>query len=77
MIERMFDTVSPAALLGEIEDCQREKSIVISRRMAATAALLWHRTWEAGGTSSDDPGYALITGFTRAVIRAPAHGASG
>jgi len=61
----MFDPVSPNALLGEIEDCQREESIVISRRMAAIAALLWHRTWEAEGTSSDDPGYALITGFTR------------
>jgi len=61
----MFDIVSPNALLGEIEDCQREESIVISRRMAAIAALLWHRTWEAEGTSSDDPGYALITGFTR------------
>jgi len=61
----MFDTASPDTLLGEIEDCQREESIVISRRMAAIAALLSHRTWEAEGTSSNDPGYALITGFTR------------
>jgi hypothetical protein len=61
----MFDPSSPNALLGEIEDCQREEAVVISRRMAAIAALLWHRTWEAEGTSSDDPGYALITGFTR------------
>jgi hypothetical protein len=33
--------------------------------MAAIATLLWHRTGEAEDASSDDPGYALITGFTR------------
>jgi hypothetical protein len=60
MIECMFDSVSPAALLGEIEDCQREKSIVISRRMAATAALLWHRT-HCCGTAPGKPGAHHLT----------------
>jgi hypothetical protein len=61
----MFEATSPDALLGEIEDCQREESILVSRRMAAIAALLWHRTGEAEDAPSADPGYALITGFTR------------
>jgi hypothetical protein len=61
----MFETAWPDILVGEIEDCLRGESILISRRMTAIAALLWHRTGEAEGTSSDDPGYALITGFTR------------
>lgn len=61
----MFETAWPDILVGEIEDCLRGESILISRRMTAIAALLWHRTSEAEGTSSDDPGYALITGFTR------------
>ncbi|WP_242453561.1 HNH endonuclease signature motif containing protein [Mycolicibacterium sp. P9-64] len=61
----MFETAWPDILVGEIEDCLREESILVSRRMRAIAALLWHRTAEAEGTSPDDPGYALITGFTR------------
>jgi hypothetical protein len=58
----MFDTAWPDILVGEIDDCQREESIVIFRRMAAIAALLWHRTSEAEDAPSADPGYALITG---------------
>jgi hypothetical protein len=65
MIERMFETASPDILVGEIEECQRGEAILISRRMTAIATLLWHRTGEAEDASSDDPGYALITGFTR------------
>jgi hypothetical protein len=60
----MFETAWPDILVGEIEDCQREESILISRRMTAIATLVWHRTGEAEDASSDDPG-ALITGFTR------------
>jgi len=64
MIERMFDC-TPGALLGAIEDCQRQESTLIARRLSAIAALLWHRTGEAEDAPSDDPGYALITGFAR------------
>jgi hypothetical protein len=61
----MFEGASPDVLVGEIEDCWRGESQLIARRMAATADLLWHRTGEAEDASSDDPGYALITGFAR------------
>ncbi|HEV7419832.1 MAG TPA: DUF222 domain-containing protein [Mycobacterium sp.] len=61
----MFEELSPDSLLGEIEDCQREESRLIFRRLAAIAALLWHRTGEADDAPNDDPGYALITGFAR------------
>jgi len=61
----MFEGTSPDALVGEIEDCWRGESKLIARRMAAVADLLWHRTGEAEHADSDDPGYALITGFAR------------
>jgi hypothetical protein len=61
----MFESASPDILVGEIEDCQRKESMLIARRMSAIAALLWHRTGEAEDAPAADPGYALITGFTR------------
>jgi hypothetical protein len=61
----MFERRSPDALLSEVEQCQREESMVIARRMSAVAGLLWHRTAEAEGFDADDPSYALITGFAR------------
>jgi Domain of unknown function (DUF222) len=64
-IEHMFESSSPSELVGEIEECNHAESVVIARRMAAIAALLWHRTGEAEDAPSADPGYALITGFAR------------
>lgn len=61
----MFEEHSASALVGVIEDSCREESTVIGRRMAAVAGLLWHRTGEAEDAPSDDPGYAIITGFAR------------
>ena len=61
----MFDDGSPDALLSEVERCHREESIAIARRMSAVAGLLWHRTAEAEGVDTEDPSYALITGFAR------------
>ena len=52
-------------MIGEIEECRRAESSLIARRLAAIAALLWHRTGEAEDAAGDDPGYALITGFAR------------
>jgi len=54
-----------SAVVGELEECQRQESTLIARRMSAIAALLWHRTGEAEHAPCDDPGYALITGFAR------------
>lgn len=65
IIERMFDCDSPEASLREIENCLREESKLIARRMSAVAKLLWHRTGEAEDAPTADPGYALITGFAR------------
>jgi hypothetical protein len=69
----MFESSSPSELVGEIEECNHAESVVIARRMAAIAALLWHRTGEAEDAPSADPGYALITGFARtsAEVSAP------
>jgi hypothetical protein len=61
----MFQERSPDALVGEIEECHRSESMLIARRLSAVAALLWHRTAEAEGAPSADPGHALITGFAR------------
>ena len=61
----MFDELSAGDLLTEVEQCRREESAIIHRRMAAIASLLWRRTGEAEGIDGD-PGYALITGFARA-----------
>ncbi|BBY51453.1 hypothetical protein MARA_49210 [Mycolicibacterium arabiense] len=61
----MFDTLAPDDLLTEVEQCRREESAAIARRMTAVARLLWHRTAEAEGVDDDDPSYALITGFAR------------
>jgi len=60
----MFEAESPDALLSAIEAGQREESVVMARRMAAIAALLWHRVQDA---EKDDPdlGYMLVTGFAR------------
>ncbi len=63
-IERVFEESSPDDLLSVVEQCRREESATIGRRMAAIAGLLWHRTAEAEGID-DDPGYAMITGFAR------------
>ena len=43
-----------------------QESMLVARRMAAVAGLLWHRTAEAEGVDTEDPSYALITGFARA-----------
>jgi hypothetical protein len=61
----MFDSASPRSMIGELEECQRQESTLIARRMSAIAALLWHRTGEAEDGPGEDPGYALITGFAR------------
>jgi hypothetical protein len=62
----MFEGASADLLVGVIEDGQRAESTLMARRMAAIAALLWLRTSEAeDAPGGDDPGYALITGFTR------------
>ena len=61
----MFEELTPHDLLTEVEQCRREESAIVSRRMAAIATLLWQRTLEAEGVD-DDPGYAMITGFARA-----------
>lgn len=61
----MFESTDPGALPGEIEESQRDESMLIARRMAAIAALLYHRIGQADGVPSRGPGYALITGFTR------------
>lgn len=68
----MFEVSTPSDLVGVIEDCQREESKLIARRLAAIAALLWHRTADAEDPDSDDPGYALITGFTKTAAEVAA-----
>ncbi|MBJ7386541.1 MAG: DUF222 domain-containing protein [Mycolicibacterium sp.] len=60
----MFEEPPAGDLLTEVEQCRREESALIARRMAAIAGLLWLRTAEAEGIDGD-PGYALITGFAR------------
>ena len=63
----MFDGRSPETLVGVIEDCQRQESMTIARRLSAIAGLLWHRTAEAEDSpTNDDPGYAVVTGYARA-----------
>lgn len=59
----MFEQ-SPDALLTEVEDCHRQESRLVARRLKAIAGLLWVRTSQAEGVDGD-PGYALITGFAR------------
>lgn len=60
----MFDDDSPDGLLAEIEACHQWESMVIARRLAAVALLLYHRIDEAE-RSDPDPGYSMISGFTR------------
>lgn len=63
----MFDTMDSDALVGVIEASSPEESRLIARRLGAIAALLWERIGQAeDAPDSDDPGLALVTGFTRA-----------
>jgi Domain of unknown function (DUF222) len=61
----MFEEMTTDDLLRGIEDCRREEAMLIARRLTAVAGLLWHRTADAQDAPDADPGYALITGFTR------------
>ncbi|BBZ02867.1 hypothetical protein MCHIJ_23040 [Mycolicibacterium chitae] len=61
----MFESSSPDELVAVVEDTRRAESANHARRTGAIAALLWERTAEAEGHDPTDPGYALITGFSR------------
>jgi hypothetical protein len=68
----MFEGTSPNDMLRVIEDCRREESMLIARRLSVVAGLLWHRTGEAEDAPAADPGYALITGFARTSVEVAA-----
>jgi hypothetical protein len=67
----MFETVAPDGLITEIEASHVGESVLMARRCAAIAALLWWRVREAEG-SDPDPGYALVTGFARTTAEVSA-----
>lgn len=64
MIEHTFEYADPAASLAVVEETHREESKLMARQMAAIAELLTCRTAEAEGIDPD-PGWSMITGFTR------------
>jgi len=64
MVEHMFELPDPDAALSVVEDTYREESKLIARQLAAIADLLTVRTAEAEGIDPD-PGWSMITGFTR------------
>jgi hypothetical protein len=67
----MFEDSSPDVLIGEIEASQRQESVLMAHRLAAIAALLWHRIGEAED-ADPDPGYSMISGFARTTAEVSA-----
>ncbi|MDF2823660.1 MAG: hypothetical protein K0R68_1068 [Mycobacterium sp.] len=65
MLEHMFEGIAPAEFVTVVEESRRDDSGMHARRMTAIAGLLWHRTADAEGFDTEDPSYALITGFAR------------
>jgi uncharacterized protein DUF222 len=70
-IVHMFEGWGPGALIGELEVCQRQESVLIARRMAVIAQLLAHRVGEAEDVDPD-PGYSMISGFARTAAEVAA-----
>ena len=67
----MFEHSSPTDLISTIESTQRQESMNMARQNAAIAALLNHRIAEAL-EDDPDPGYAMISGFTRTTAEVSA-----
>lgn len=65
MVEHTFEFADPGVSLAVIEETRREESKLMARQMAAVADLLTRRTAEAEGIDPD-PGWSMVTGFTRA-----------
>lgn len=66
----MFEDATPDALIGEIEASQRQESVLMARRCAAIASLLWWRIEETGEADPDQ--YSMITGFARTTAEVSA-----
>jgi hypothetical protein len=67
----MFEYSTPDALITEIEASQQRESALMAHRLAAIAALLSQRIFEAE-EADPDPGYAMITGFARTTAEVSA-----
>ncbi|HVQ50465.1 MAG TPA: DUF222 domain-containing protein, partial [Mycobacterium sp.] len=67
----MFEDSDPDVLISEIEASQRQESVLMAHRLAAIAALLWHRIGEAED-ADPDPGYSMISGFARTTAEVSA-----
>jgi hypothetical protein len=67
----MFESAGPDALIAEIETTHHQESALMARRLAAIAALLWHRIDDAL-EDDPDPGYSMITGFARTTAEVSA-----
>ena len=67
----MFEDSTPNALITEIEASQQQESALMAHRLAAIAALLSQRIFEAE-EADPDPGYAMITGFARTTAEVSA-----
>jgi hypothetical protein len=67
----MFEDSEPDVLISEIEASQRQESVLMAHRLAAIAALLWHRIGEAED-ADPDPGYSMISGFARTTAEVSA-----
>ena len=59
----MFDKESPAELIAVVEDAYGQESRLMARKLAAIAALLWHRLEEYD--PGPDPDYATVSGYQR------------
>jgi hypothetical protein len=67
----MFEDSTPDALITEIEASQQQESALMAHRLAAIAALLSQRIFDAE-KADPDPGYAMITGFARTTAEVSA-----
>jgi hypothetical protein len=67
----MFEGSTPDALITEIEVSQQQESALMAHRLAAIAALLSQRIFEAED-ADPDPAYSMITGFARTTAEVSA-----
>jgi len=66
MVEQEFELADPDSCVAVLEETRRDESRLMARQMTAIADLLAHRTAEAEGVDPD-PGWSMITGFSRTV----------
>jgi len=69
-VEHIFDTSGPGELIAVIEEAHRQESKLIARKLAAVAALLWHRMEEY--ETDPGPAYATVSGAQRAAAEVAA-----